>query len=621
MRFSPSVSIVGSAMSTDTREVTAAEVIERIRFGRYQRQVDPIRELYIKTVEETLDHKAAKRAVDDLKKNLPAVMGAGLFSGRGDDKLVSPSHLIIADLDGLTESECRDVMAKAKNEDSHCYAGHRSPTWRGVKLWLRVGGDVSQWAGNFAAAKKHVADFYGLEIDEACKNIERLCFVSYDPDAFTKPDCTPLEPIAESKPVVSVTSALNPGTRQEIAERLLGQIEWKSAVEGYAHCPGNHLHTTSDGKRDCLVMLDGAPTVTCFHDSCTGLIKGVNHELRSAIGKAENVTFNNLVTTVTTDLPAIVDAADFVATALTEPPALVAGMLHQGSKLAVGGGSKSFKTWTLLDLALSVAHGREWLGNETAKGQVLFLNFEIQAWSMQKRIAAIASAKGIEIERGQLSFMNLRGKAAHYGTLLPQIKEQARTGYSLIVLDPIYKLYGGTDENSAGDVARLLNALEDLAVSTGAAVAFGAHFSKGNQAGKESIDRISGSGVFARDPDSLLVFTRHEEEDAFTVEATLRNFAPLDPFVVRWQHPLMMPDAQLDPTKLKQAGGRKAIHSPDDLLRVLPPSGMVNKDWEQAAEGEGIKGRTFYRLRKTLEQDDRVIREKVSQLWKPVKTA
>lgn len=37
-----------------------------------------------------------------------------------------------------------------------------------------------------------------------------------------------------------------------------------------------------------------------------------------------------------------------------------------------------------------------------------------------------------------------------------------------------------------------------LTVETGAGVAFGSHFSKGNQIQKESIDRISGSGVFAR---------------------------------------------------------------------------------------------------------------------------
>jgi hypothetical protein len=621
--FNPAVSMVGSAMSTDTLEVSAADAIERIRGGKYQRQVEAIRELYVSTLEQTTDHKAAKRAVDGLKKNLPGIMFAGLFSGRGDDKLVSVSGLICTDLDNLRYGECAEVMEKAKT-DPHAFAAFRSPTGYGVKIVLRVSGKANQWGGNFAAAKQHVADFYGLAIDEACKNIERLCFVSFDPQAFTK-DCAALAPIIEErKSTVTLLLLPNAGTRQEIAERLLGQIRWEDSGEGFAHCPGTHMHSTDDGKRDCIVYLNGVPTIKCFHDSCRGVIDGVNHELRSQIGKAEKITFQlpeSGTSAPKPELPAIVDAAEFIATALIEPPKLIAGILHQGSKLVVGGGSKSFKTWTLLDAALSVSHGVPWLGRETEKGPVLFLNFEIQKWSIQRRIAAIADAKRIRIEPGQLAIMNLRGRAAHYGTLLPQIKAAAIGKYSMIVLDPIYKLYGGTDENSAGDVAKLLNALEDLACTTGAAIAFGAHFSKGNQAGKESIDRISGSGVFARDPDSLLVLTRHEEDDAFTVEATLRNFEPLAPFVVRWDYPLMVPDAELDPAKLKQAGGRKPMHSPDDLLRLLTPGGMLAKEWIAAADNEGISARTFYRLKKTLEQQDQVIHERVSQLWKPVKTA
>ena len=62
----------------------------------------------------------------------------------------------------------------------------------------------------------------------------------------------------------------------------------------------------------------------------------------------------------------------------------------------------------------------------------------------------------------------------------------------------------------------------------GAAVAFGAHFAKGNAAGKEHLDRVSGSGVWARDPDAIITATRHEEDDAFAVEMTLRNFAPVE---------------------------------------------------------------------------------------------
>ena len=95
-------------------------------------------------------------------------------------------------------------------------------------------------------------------------------------------------------------------------------------------------------------------------------------------------------------LPELIDAADFLAAPLESPLELVAGILHRGSKLAFGGSSKSFKTWCLLDLAISVATGADWLGRRTAQGKVLFLNFEIQPHAWQRRIAAVARAKGVE---------------------------------------------------------------------------------------------------------------------------------------------------------------------------------------------------------------------------------
>jgi len=273
----------------------------------------------------------------------------------------------------------------------------------------------------------------------------------------------------------------------------------------------------------------------------------------------------------TEDLPPMVDAASFLATPLPQPPELIAGVLHQGSKLVLGGASKSFKTWTLLDLAISVAHGLDWLGFPTKSGRVLYVNFEIQDAPWQRRLASVARAKSCEIQPGQITLWNLRGKAADFQTLLPQVTARARSeGFALIILDPIYKLYGRTDENKAGDVAALLNGIEALTVEAGAAVAFGAHFSKGNQANKEAIDRISGSGVFARDPDSILIFTAHEEPNAYTVEPILRNFPPIDPFAVRFDFPLMRRDDQLDRARLKQtSGGRKPGHDPKRLLACI----------------------------------------------------
>jgi len=319
------------------------------------------------------------------------------------------------------------------------------------------------------------------------------------------------------------------------------------------------------------------------------------------------------------DLPEITDAAAFVAEAIKPPPELIAGILHKGSKLALGGSSKSFKTWNLLDLALSVATGAAWLGRATEQGKVLFVNFEIQPHSWQRRLIAVAQAKGITLQPGQIHLWNLRGHAADFRKLIPKIIERCRTeSFALIILDPIYKLYGSTDENAAGDVAALLNEIERLTTETGAAVAFGAHFAKGNASAKEAIDRISGSGVFARDPDSLLIFTKHEADEAFTVQPILRDFPPVQPFAVRWQFPLMRLADDLDPAKLKKAGGRKPEHSPADLLELLPTGGLENKAWQESAEENGISKRTFFRLRKALANDRKIHLSTVTNQWQPI---
>lgn len=78
-------------------------------------------------------------------------------------------------------------------------------------------------------------------------------------------------------------------SRQQIARKLLGEIEWSSETEGLCKCPGEHLHTTRNGKKDCKVFIGfgEAPTVHCFHDSCSDVIAAKNKELQSEIGRVE----------------------------------------------------------------------------------------------------------------------------------------------------------------------------------------------------------------------------------------------------------------------------------------------------------------------------------------------
>jgi AAA domain/DnaB-like helicase N terminal domain len=318
-------------------------------------------------------------------------------------------------------------------------------------------------------------------------------------------------------------------------------------------------------------------------------------------------------------LPEIVHANDFLAADIPTPPEIVSGVLHQGSKLILGGYSKSYKTWTLADLALSVATGTPWLGFDTTAGKVLYVNLEIQAGFFRKRVMQMARAKHLELKE-QPDIWNLRGHPADYRVLLPKIRNRIRDeGYSLVIIDPTYKLLGIADENSATDITALLNMVDSVATTTGAAVVLAGHFAKGNASAKETIDRISGSGVFARDPDSLVVFTKHEEEGAFVVEMILRNLPPVAPFVVKWQYPLFLRENSLDPTRLKQMGGRPAKHKADDLLDLLGDQRLKSGQWSKLASTElGITNGPFFALVNKLEDAGEVQKSALDAKWERV---
>jgi hypothetical protein len=257
-----------------------------------------------------------------------------------------------------------------------------------------------------------------------------------------------------------------------------------------------------------------------------------------------------------TRLPPLCDASLMIgARRPPHPPQIVSGLLHQGSKLIVGGTSKGMKTYTLIDLAVSVAAGVAWWGFQCPEEDrsVCYINFEIQPSFFAERVEDVCRAKSVELGPGRLRVWNLRGHGEGIERLRRELLDVLlRESFALVIFDPIYKALGDRDENKAGDVATMLNELERIAVETGAAIAFGAHFSKGNQAAKDAIDRIGGSGVFARDPDSILTMTAHAEDNAFAVDARLRNFKPIDPFVVRWNWPIFTRDDEADPTELKQ---------------------------------------------------------------------
>jgi hypothetical protein len=249
-------------------------------------------------------------------------------------------------------------------------------------------------------------------------------------------------------------------------------------------------------------------------------------------------------------------------------PVLIEGILHRGTKMVLGGGSKSYKTWTLLNLAASVASGTPWFGHDTVDTglDVIYLNFEVPHLFFLDRSQRVCNAMGLDGIPSNLKVWSLRGQTNDLSLVLDAMKERMTNGCALLVIDPIYKALGGRNENSAGDIGQLMNEVEAIVEQTGAAVAFGAHYSKGNQADKDPLDRISGSGVFARDPDTIMGLTAHEEDNCYSVNTVLRNFPNIEPYVIEWEFPLFKRKDELDARRLKRFGQKL---SDGMILKVL----------------------------------------------------
>jgi hypothetical protein len=282
------VSAVNDATDTATRDANAEVFIKQIRTGKWHAPVENIRRVFSEVLGKCGDRKAAKEAVAAEKKKLPGVLWSGRFSRRANDAVLEHSGLLCADLDGLGD-RLSDVSAKLTTSP-HLWALFLSPTADGLKAVFRVTADAEKHRTSFLAVRTHIEQLTDVRIDESRKDVAGLCFVSFDPDAYLNTDAVELPPLMEEttkRKIIVACGRSEIEARRRIASELLGEINWTSDTHGFCTCPAQHLHTAGNGARDCVIHLDSAATVHCFHNHCGGIVAGVNHELRSRIAKAE----------------------------------------------------------------------------------------------------------------------------------------------------------------------------------------------------------------------------------------------------------------------------------------------------------------------------------------------
>ncbi len=226
---------------------------------------------------------------------------------------------------------------------------------------------------------------------------------------------------------------------------------------------------------------------------------------------------------------------------LTEPPLpdqILIETFDLGDKIVIIGSSKQRKSFFILQMAISLAAGVDFLIWENCgRRRVLLVQFEIKETHFHKRVSNMADALNIDEEmlNDNLLIINARGLGINgvdgVLKLIPIAKE---FGAEVIILDPLYKLMDG-NENSTEAFKPILDAFDHLAEETGAAIMYVHHDAKGAAGDRAIQDRGAGSNILGRDYDACLALSPHRSEEGVTVVETLvRNYRPRPSFCIEW---------------------------------------------------------------------------------------
>lgn len=289
-----------------------------------------------------------------------------------------------------------------------------------------------------------------------------------------------------------------------------------------------------------------------------GVMRGGNPQFLMAtnIGKENYKEWEEWIASVNDDLPEPEELDALWDNMPDLAPPLIEGILREGHKMLIAGPSKAGKSFALIQLCISIAEGKPWFGFDCTQGKVLYVNLELDRASCLHRFKDVYEALEQQPTNiGNISIWNLRGKSLPMDQLAPKLIRRAqKRNYKAIIIDPIYKVITG-DENSADQMANFCNQFDKVCTELKCAVIYCHHHSKGSQTGKRSMDRASGSGVFARDPDALLDLLELELENmnedklqdapidtsqctAWRMEGTLREYPKFKPVDLWFEYPI-----------------------------------------------------------------------------------
>ena len=125
-------------------------------------------------------------------KEFDYILASGTFSSRNDQGLIPPSSLLCIDIDHIGYEQVEDLKQQfihdeVMKENFELELAFRSPSGDGLKLIVAIDLQEADHATWFLALQNYIRLNYGVDIDPACKNVSRACFLPYDRHCYVNP--------------------------------------------------------------------------------------------------------------------------------------------------------------------------------------------------------------------------------------------------------------------------------------------------------------------------------------------------------------------------------------------------------------------------------------------------
>lgn len=251
-----------------------------------------------------------------------------------------------------------------------------------------------------------------------------------------------------------------------------------------------------------------------------------------------------------------------------------------GDVIGVFGKSKAKKSWFMLQLALALGSGTDFINWRVPKARrTLLFQMEVKRDHFDIRVQRVIGDR--KINASHLEVVHCRGL---HLTARALAQEAIARGVEIVMIDPIYPLFQA-GENAAEDIRPIVQEFSRLA-ERGISVFYSMHDSKGRSGDRELVDRGSGSGIIGRAYDAAFFIDPHagDDEDAYVVRSICRNYPPSPDLATRWRGYTFLHDPDLDPTPKtsssearKRSRGEPLSEVAERVLRSIPATGGATK--------------------------------------------